>query len=162
VDDREWVRHRESLVRLAGLLTGDAGRAEDLAAEAVARFLAAARRRRIDDPGAYMRRIVVNQVIGSWRKRRTEERLGHRVATSRSVDDESYRIGESERVWRAMLDLPARQRAALVLRFYEDRSVAETAALLGVPVGTVKSTVARGLERLHRELGDDRERDCDG
>lgn len=155
MDDREWVRHRDSLVRLAGLLTGDAGRAEDLAAEAVARFIAAARRRTIDDPGAYMRRIVVNQVIGSGRRRRTEERLGHRVAAAPSIADETHRVGESERAWRAMLGLPARQRAALVLRFYEDRSEADTAALLGVPVGTVKSTVARGLERLRRELAED-------
>lgn len=158
VDDqasRAWDERWLALVRFAVLLTGDRSRADDLAADALARHLEAARWRTIDDPDAYLRRCVVNAVTGGWRRRRTEARHAHELEAPRVVGDGTGAIDEADRVWRALLTLPERQRAALVLRFYEDRSEQDTAALLGIPVGTVKSTVARGLDRLRALLQDE-------
>lgn len=153
--DDGWTRHRVALVRLAVLLTGDSFTAEDVAAEAVARYLVSSRRQHIDDPGAYLRRILVNEVIGRGRRRRIEERHRFRLVRSEVVSDGAEHLADSDRIWSALQSLPARQRAVLVLRFYEDRSEAETASLLGVPPGTVKSNVARGLAALRKLLGEE-------
>ena len=70
----------------------------------------------------------------------------------RSVSDGTDDAAERDRVWRAILSLPSRQRAVLVLRFYEDLTEAQTAQLLGVSVGTVKSHTARALAVLRERL----------
>lgn len=144
-----------SLLRTAYLVTWDVGRAEDLVQEALLR---AARQwprlRGMAHPEAYVRRIVVNLALDQRRRRwRQAEELhpsgapGEEAGDDRTaeafgaVDDRGELIG-------LIGALPPRQRVVLVLRFYEDMSEAETAAVLGWPVGTVKSTAARALRRL--------------
>jgi RNA polymerase sigma-70 factor (sigma-E family) len=139
-----------ALLRLAYLLTGDPGIAEDVVADAFASMYARWRSGRIDDPDAYLRRAVVNQVRGRFRRNATRRRFESSVAPMDPVRDDGFE--ERERVRQALLELPPGQRAVVALRFLEDRSEAETAALLGVTVGTVKSQAAHGLERLRHAL----------
>lgn len=73
--------------------------------------------------------------------------------------DSDGEVAERDRVWRAMLRLRGRQRAVLVLRYFDDASEARVAEILEIPVGTVKSTASRGLERLRRMLGEDDDAD---
>jgi RNA polymerase sigma factor (sigma-70 family) len=142
-------------LRLARLLVSD-GSAEDIAAESVARLLAAGRRVQIDNADAYLRRIVVNQVVGRHRRFATERRLGHRFATAASSADSGDQIVGRETLALALAQLPARQRAVLVLRYYEDLSEAAVAEMLKIPIGTVKSNASRGLEDLRRLLEEGR------
>lgn len=151
-----YARHAPRAGRLAYLLTGDADLAEDLAQEAFVRLIT--RLGSIRDEAAvasYLRRSVVNLVRKHWRKVRSEtsylRREGLNLAAQATVLPE---VAEQDQLWRALQQLPHRQRAAIVLRFYEDLSEAETARVLGCPVGTVKSSVSRGLQRLREEMVD--------
>lgn len=140
-----------SLLRTAYLLTRDPALAEDLLQTALAKAWPAWGR--IDGaPEAYVRRILVNTYSTWWRRRWNGEvatetlpeqphvsRAGH--AATRQVDDRAD-------LWDALGRLPKRQRAVVVLRFYEDLSEAETAALLQCSVGTVKSQASRALAKL--------------
>jgi RNA polymerase sigma-70 factor (sigma-E family) len=148
--------HHARLLRIAGLLCGDAQEAEDVVAEVFARTFRRWQKGGIDDVGAYLRRGVVNEVRSRWRKRSVRRRVDARrtrdadeVAPAADVD-----IGEGARLQHALAQLTERQRAAIVLRFYDDRSEADTAAVLDVPIGTVKSSVSRGLARLAELLGE--------
>ena len=144
--------HLAYALRLARTLVGNASNAEDIAAESVARLLLARRRTTVHNADAYLRRVVVNQVIGRGRRSATERRFGHRVATAPTAADAADRI-VGETVLAVALDrLSARQRAVLVLRYYEDLSEATVAELLHIPVGTVKSSASRGLDDLRRLL----------
>jgi RNA polymerase sigma-70 factor (sigma-E family) len=141
------------LKRLAFLLTGDLDTAEDLLQTAYAKALPRwSRIRSYDQPDAYMRRVLVNGRTSAWRRTR-----GREVVTATPPDapgaDPTESVAASEDLRRALVALPAKQRAAVVLRFYCDLSEAETAAAMGVSVGTVKSHTSRGLARL-RELVD--------
>ncbi|MET8306336.1 MULTISPECIES: SigE family RNA polymerase sigma factor [unclassified Micromonospora] len=133
------------LTRFAYLLTGDRHHAEDLVQVALARV--AVRWERIDDPAAYLRRVLCTQAASWWRWRRARppERLGAALPERTGPgDDTDLRL-----VLRAALDrLTVRQRAVLVLRYYEDRTETETAVLLGCRVGTVKSQTRHALGRL--------------
>jgi len=139
---------------LAYLLTGDADLAQDLAQEAFAGLIT--RFGSIHDEAAvaaYLRRSVVNLVRKHWRKLRSERSYqGLGIATQATLLPD---VAEQDELWRALQQLPHRQRAAIVLRFYEDLSEGETARVLGCAVGTVKSSVARGLRRLREEMVDD-------
>lgn len=149
----EAVRvHLVAALRLARMLVGNSSIAEDIAAESVARLLAARRRVRVDNSGAYLRQIVVHQVVGRRRRWATEQRLGHRFATPASSGDAGDQIVGRTALAAALDHLPPRQRAVLVLRYYEDLSEAVVAELLHIPVGTVKSSASRGLEDLRRLL----------
>ena len=134
------------LLRIAGLLTGDSVLAEEVVAEAFAKVFGRWRRGRIDDVGAYLRRAVINEVNGLYRKR------GRALAVTALDGDASpdpwRRVDDRDALARALGRLNPLQRAVLVLRYFDDLSVADTARVLDVPVGTVKSSVARGLERL--------------
>jgi RNA polymerase sigma-70 factor (sigma-E family) len=147
--------HHRHLVRLAGLLTGDGDQAQDVVAEVFASLL---RRpdRLVDDPRAYLRRCVVNVVNSTGRRTARRLRIGARIeapqSSSPSVDGP---VVERDRVTRALMRLPARQRAVLVLRHFEDLSEAQTAAELGIAVGTVKSANARGAAALAHLLGEE-------
>ncbi len=149
----EAVRaHLLIALRLARMLVSDPGTAEDIAAESVARLLAARRRVRVENADAYLRRIVVNQVIGRRRRFATEQKFAPRfVAADRTTDPGDAIVGRMS-LSRALTRLAPQQRAVLVLRYYEDMSEVAVAELLRIPVGTVKSSASRGLEELRRLL----------
>jgi RNA polymerase sigma-70 factor (ECF subfamily) len=152
---REFVTDRSSaLLRTAYLLAGDWATAEDLLQISLTKtYLAWKRLGRIDAIEPYTRKVLVNTATSWWRRRwhgeKPTETLPERVA----ADGLEERL-ERDALWRHVRELPARQRAVLVLRFYEDQSEAETARVLGVSVGTVKSQCSRALATLRRRLGD--------
>ena len=152
-DDFEDVfrTHHDRLVRLAGLLCGNATVAEDAVAEVFARLYRRWQPGTIEDVDAYLRRAVVNEIGGEFRRRARRGRrvIPPNVTTATSAEDA---VTERDRMWEAMLRLPARQRAVLVLRYFDDASEARVAAILEVPLGTVKSTTARGLDGLRHIL----------
>ncbi len=137
-----------ALLRTAYLLTGHQADAEDLLQAALAKTYLAWRR--IEDFGSldgYVRRAMVNTHISWWRRRRLEE------YPTDDIPDQpvSDHVGDSEMhdsLSRALRRLPERMRAAVVLRYYEDMSEAEIAGVLGVSLGTVKSTVSRAVAKL--------------
>jgi RNA polymerase sigma-70 factor (sigma-E family) len=149
---------RAAALRLAYLLTGDAGLAEDVVADAFARMYGRWRRDRINDPRAYLRRAIVNQVRGRFRRTATRRKhdTGTRwsEATSGGADEG---LADRDRLRHALLLLPPRQRVTVVLRILEDLSEADTATLLGVSAGTVKSHLSRGVAHLRAALDEEGE-----
>ncbi|MBO0834094.1 MAG: SigE family RNA polymerase sigma factor [Actinobacteria bacterium] len=146
---RDYVRaRRRSLLRTAYLLTGNLADAEDLVQSALAKTYVAWDR--IEDRGAldgYVRRAIVNTHISSWRRRRLEEFPTDELP-DQVVADHSVRSDLQEALRVAVDRLPERMRAAIQLRFYQDMTEAEVAQVLGVSLGTVKSTVARAVAKL--------------
>lgn len=144
-----FIRARHTaLLRFAHALTGDAELAQDLVQDALERTgLAWSRLRRRDDPEGYVRRIIVTRYVSWWRRLRRE-----RLVTA--VPDITYNdpSPRDEALWRLLAGLPPKQRAVLVLRFYEDLTEVETARVLNCSVGTVKSNGSRALARLRRTL----------
>jgi RNA polymerase sigma-70 factor (ECF subfamily) len=150
VDDElaDFVRARyPQLLRRGYLLTGSQLAAEDLVQEALARCCAAWRRHPITEPDAYVHRIMVNVLISRSRLRRFREEATDAVPEP-GVSDSSSQHADRDVVWRALQQTPPRQRAVLVLRFYEDMTESEIAACLDITVGTVRSQAAKGLARL--------------
>lgn len=143
------------LGRVAWYLCGDPVRAEDLLQHALLRTYLAWGRVRHGDPVAYTRRILSNARIDGWRKDRREALTAPLAMPEPSADDGAAASAERDRLGQALRALPAQQRRVVVLRHVLDLSEADTAAELGVSVGTVKSTASRGLARL-RELLDER------
>jgi RNA polymerase sigma-70 factor (sigma-E family) len=142
------------LGRFAFLLTGDHHLAEDLVQTSLAKVVRHwGRVVERGDPAPYVRRVVLHTAIG-WRRRRWlgEQPTGRLPEVGAA--DGTGAVDERERLRQALLRVPARQRAALVLRFYEDLSEAEVARLLGCSVGTVKSQTAKGLATLRSHLDD--------
>jgi RNA polymerase sigma-70 factor (sigma-E family) len=138
--------------RLAFLLTGDRELAQDLAQDAFVKVLGRFHDLRNRDAfWWYLRRTIVNLSRSHYRHRRVERAWLARQRPE-PVAPEAEDLGERDRLRRALLSLRPEQRAAVVLRYYEDLSEADTAQMLGIPVGTVKSTVSRGMERLRAEL----------
>jgi RNA polymerase sigma-70 factor (sigma-E family) len=138
-----------AMVRLGYALTGDAGHAEDLAQAAFARAYASwGRVRRAGDPDAYVRRIVINEHRGRFRKRRVLEEL--RGDLSDTVGAQQQGPEDSSALLDALGGLGPRQRAVVVLRYWLDLSEAETAAALNCSVGTVKSQASRALATLRK------------
>lgn len=141
------------LQRIARLLVGDAEAADDLVAEAIARTLPKWRAGGVQDPPAYLRRVLVNVAHRRWRRRRLSLRSDHRALDwVQPAGDSAVVSAERDRTLRALGALPARRRAVVVLRFYDDLSEAQIAAALGIGVGTVKSTLSRALEQLRVAL----------
>lgn len=148
--ERFVAESSDRLVRTAYLLCGDRGHAEDLVQTALlrtARRWSRARRQ----PEAYARRVVVNLAKDRWRdlgRRPSEAPIeGTEVAISMSEG-----VAERDELLRAARHLPEGQRAVLVLRYFADLSVEETAQTLGCTTGTVKSQTARALTRLRAAL----------
>jgi RNA polymerase sigma-70 factor (sigma-E family) len=146
---RDYVASRtRSLLRTAYLLTGNAADAEDLVQSALAKTYLAWHR--IQDRGAidgYVRRAMVNTHISWWRRRRVEEFPTDELP-DQAVADHAGSSDLQETLRQAIDRLPQRMRAAVVLRFYEDMTEAEVADVLGVSLGTVKSTVSRAVAKL--------------
>ena len=130
------------------LARGDRALAEDLVQAALAKTYQAWDR--IEDRGAvdgYVRRAMVNTHISWWRRRRVEEYPTDEIP-DRPVLDHAGDSEIQDALRRAIERLPQRMRAAVVLRYYEDMSEAEVAQVLGVSLGTVKSTVSRAVAKL--------------
>jgi RNA polymerase sigma-70 factor (ECF subfamily) len=143
-------------LRLATLLTGNTQVAEDVAADVFARVYVAWRRGRIKDPEAYVRRAVVNEVTSRSRRWVLERRREQREGLGEYVHDaDADRFVARDALVAALQQLPARHRVPVVLRYFEDLTEAQTAAVMGVPVGTVKSSVARGLRELRVIVGEE-------
>ena len=156
---REFVATSSAaLLRTAYLLVGDLGQAEDLLQTALVKtYLAWGR---IRDPGAvhaYVRRVLVNTATSWWRRRASAEVPVAAVPEAAAPDFSGVRA-EAETMRRQLLTLPARQRAVLVLRFYEDLTEVEVAEALGLTRGTVSRYITRGLATLRTRL-DEGERD---
>ena len=150
----EFVSARSgSLSRTAYLVIGDHQLAQDLLQESLVKAYVAWPRLR--DPAkaeAYVRRIVVTTAI-SWRRRRSfSERPVDTVPPGTSAD-ETDRVATHQVLGAQLQALPPRQRAAVVLRFYDDLTEAQTAEVMGCSVGTVKSQVSAGLAKLRAGLG---------
>jgi RNA polymerase sigma-70 factor (sigma-E family) len=135
------------LVRLAFGLTGDRWMAEDIAQTTLAKAYVAWRRvSRADDPDAYLRRILVNASKRRFRRRRVTEQPGDPPETA--VDGPADLVSERAALLAALRQLPPRQRAVVVLRYWEDLTDAQIAAALGCSPGTVRSQLARALAKL--------------
>src|SRR6266568_3829064 len=138
------------LVRLAFGLTGDRWAAEDIAQATLARAFVAWRRvRRADDPDAYLRRILVNTSNRRFRRRRVAEQPGDPPETA--VEGPADLVGERAALLAALRQLPPRQRAVVVLRYWEDLTDTQIAAALGCSPGTVRSQLSRALAKLRED-----------
>jgi RNA polymerase sigma-70 factor (sigma-E family) len=147
-----YVAHAPEAIRLAFLLTGDWAMAEDLVQDAFARLVG--RLQHLRDPGAfgaYLRRAIVNLAMSYFRHRRVERAYLEREAAAPSRENNPNEDLD-ETMHAVLLRLPQRQRAAIVLRFYEDLSDVQTAEILRCPAGTVRSLVSRGMKKLRSEL----------
>jgi len=146
-----YVRFVPGGIRLAYLMTGDRTIAEDLVQEAFVRFVG--RLHSLRDPNAfeaYLRRTVVNLSKNHFRRRAVERSDLERQAGLRLPVQEERDISEFEAMRRALLGLPAKQRAAIVLRYYEDLPESQIADLLRCRPATVRSLVSRGLAALRQ------------
>ena len=151
-------RHQAVALRVAAVVAGPAD-AEDAVQEAFVRAFGALARFHLGRPfRPWLLRIVVNQSRNRRRSASRREQLALRVAVSPSGDaapsPEGAAIARDERraLMAALIDLPERERLVIACRYLADLSESETAAALGVPAGTVKSRLARGLARMRRGL----------
>lgn len=149
----DWLQARNhALMRFAYLVTGSQHAAEEAVQTAVTRaYERWAWVSRTDDPDAYVRRMVVNAHVSAWRRWGRRE-VPVALPREQAGADPQDRVAVAETVRRVCAGLPTRQRAAVVLRFYEDRSFAEIAAVLDCAEATARSHVHRGLAALRAEL----------
>ena len=152
----QYVRARQHrLLRAAFLVCGDLHLAEDLLQGALVKLAARWERLRNENPDAYVRKILYRDAVSSWRRTRRESlSLFPELDLDRPEPDRSTGTGERLDLLRALAQLTPKQRAVIVLRFFEDRSEADTADALGVSVGTVKSQTHAALARLRTLLPD--------
>ena len=164
-DFSAYLAAREpALLRTAYLLTGSRADAEDLLQTAMAKlYLAWDRVRDRESVDAYARRIIVNEHHSLWRRAWKRQETTVDEVPERAAHEDAYDDGRDAALWSFVQSLPRRQRAVVVLRYYEQLSEAETADVLGCSVGTVKSQGSRALaalrERAPRSLDP---RDPDG
>ncbi|MFF9773125.1 SigE family RNA polymerase sigma factor [Streptomyces sp. NPDC013978] len=150
-----YVKARQPvLLRTARSLTANPSDAEDLLQTALAKTYVAWER--IEDHRAldgYVRRALLNTRTSQWRKRKVDEFACDELPEPEGVQaaDPAEQQALHDAMWRAIMKLPARQRAMVVLRYYEDLSEVQTAEVLGVSVGTVKSAVSRALGKLRED-----------
>ena len=137
------------LLRTAYLLTGDQHQAEDLLQTSLAKlYLAWDRVRDRGSVDAYVRRIMVNENNSMWRRPWKRRETAHETLPDTVPVIDTYDEGVGAAVWAIVQTLPRRARAVVVLRYYEQLSEAETAEVLGISVGTVKSQTSRALASL--------------
>ncbi|MEU8983562.1 SigE family RNA polymerase sigma factor [Streptomyces sp. NPDC048309] len=150
-----YVKARQPvLLRTARSLTANPCDAEDLLQTALTKTYVAWDR--IEDHRAldgYVRRALLNTRTSQWRKRKVDEFACDELPEPEGLPttDPAEQQALHDAMWRAIMKLPARQRAMVVLRYYEDLSEAQTAEVLGVSVGTVKSAVSRALGKLRED-----------
>lgn len=155
-DFAAWMTARQpSLHRTARLLTGDHHTAEDLVATTLAKvYLAWHKVERRESIDGYARRILVNEHHSLWRRPwRRREHAEERLPEPHGTRDH-YDEGERDGLWRLVATLPRRQRAVIVLRYYEDLTEAEIAEVLNISPGTVKSQASRGMATLRAQAAE--------
>lgn len=152
----EFVAARWSvLLHLARLLTGgDRHRAEDLVQESLVKLWFVWPKVAHEAPEAYVRTVMARAAARSARRRWWGERPVDQVPELPEAGDVSATVAERSRLEAALARLPARQRAVVVLRYYQDLSESQVADALGCPVGTARSHAARGVARLRQLLDD--------
>ncbi|MBB5078790.1 SigE family RNA polymerase sigma factor [Nonomuraea endophytica] len=139
-----------ALLRYGYVLTGNPHDAADLVQEALVRLCGAwPRVRRKDSLHSYVRTTMARLHISVWRRRRREHLIGE---PPERVHHEVFPRDDEQGVWEELAALPRRQRAVLVLRYYEQLSDAEIAKVLGISTGTVRSQAFRGLDKLRSAL----------
>ena len=145
-----FVRARmPALLRFAHALTGDPHTAADLVQDALERTgMRWSRLDRQGDPEAYVRRAILNGRTSRWRKLRRETLVDALPERTIHLDPP----GRDEELWRLLATLPQRQRAVIVLRYYEDMSEEQIAATLGCAPGTVKSQASKALSKLRAAM----------
>jgi RNA polymerase sigma-70 factor (sigma-E family) len=142
-----------TLYKTAFLMVGDHQLAQDLVQEALVKTLMAwPRLNDRENLHAYTRRIIVTTSI-SWRRRRSFHERPVEVIPERHGPDPTEAVVTHDAVMAALGTVPPRQRAAIVLRFYQDLTEVQTAEAMGCSVGAVKSQVSAGLRRLREKLG---------
>lgn len=148
-------------LRTAFLLTGDRHLAEDLVQNAYAKlYLAWNKVAHVENLDGYVRRVIVNENTSWWRRawRRNEIVVDGVPEQRHSGHDAIADVAQRDALWSIVLGLPPRQRAAVVLRFYEDLSVQQTAQILGCTEGTVKSQTSKGIAAMREALQEVSER----
>jgi RNA polymerase sigma factor (sigma-70 family) len=146
--------HHSALVRFAYLVTGQREPARDLSQEAIVRAVGAGIDLKAPQARACLRATVANLWRRSLRRRAGETRALLRAGPPRTESRPDAEIDDRDAVWRALLAVRNDARVCLVLRYYEELSLAEIAEELQVPLGTVKSRISRGLRQLARALGE--------
>lgn len=142
------------LVRFARVLTGDHHRAEDLVQEALAKaYPRWGRILRSDQPDVYMRRVIANGAHSWWRRRSNREPAVGEPVDRPAPGDADVDTVERDAMWRQIRRLPDRQRAVLVLRYYEDLDDTTIADILRCTPATVRTHAARALQTLRLRLG---------
>jgi RNA polymerase sigma-70 factor (sigma-E family) len=146
----------DRLLGFALLLTGDRGHAEDLLQDVLERMYV--RWRRIDDPHAYARTALARKVTDRWRARaRRPREVVFEDHHDDPVADGAAERAERSRVVEALRNLPPRQRAVIVLRYFEDWSEEQIADQLDISRGTVKSQASKGLAALRQRMDESNE-----
>ncbi len=152
-----YVRNAPGALRLAYFLTGNRELAEDLVQEAFVRVAGRFRHLRMPDAfDAYLRRTIVNLFTSQLRRAKLERAYVERHGVDPSVASEPGDPAARDELWQALHTLPERQRAALVLRFYEDLSERQAADVLGCSSGALNQLVVRGMATLRTQIGDER------
>ena len=153
----EFVAARSAaLHRAAYLMVGDVSLAQDLVQEALTKTYVAWPR--LHDKGnaeAYTRKAITTTAISWFRRKGWSHERSTASPPELGTPGHAEGVTQSAWLWAALQDLPARQRAAIVLRFYEDLTEAQTAEAMGCAVGTVKSQVSAGIAKLRERFADD-------
>jgi RNA polymerase sigma-70 factor (sigma-E family) len=145
--------HTPALVRTAYLLTGNALAAEELVQDTFVRLYPKWHHvEGADAPLAYVRRAMTNGYVNQQRRASRREFAAAELPERIDAYDAVGRLADRDEIWAGLRDLPERQRAALVLRYFEDLSDEDTAAALGCRIGTVRSLISRGLATLRVQM----------
>ncbi|MFD0524309.1 SigE family RNA polymerase sigma factor [Paractinoplanes durhamensis] len=150
----DYVRLRGArLVQLARLLIRDRHLAEDLVQEVLSKaFVRWKKISAAGDPDMYVRRMLINSNISWWRRRSSSEIVTATIGDRSDDADLGDRTAGQDAAWRLIAELPPRQRATIVLRYFEDLSDERIAEILEISTVTVRSQAMRALEKLRRQL----------
>jgi RNA polymerase sigma-70 factor (sigma-E family) len=151
-----YVRSAPGALRLAYFLTGNRETAEDVMHEAFVRVAGRFRQLRMPDAfDAYLRRTIVNLCTSHLRRRKLERAYVARHGAEPTIAAEPGDPAARDELWGALHTLPERQRAAIVLRFYEDMSEHQSAEILGCSTAALNQLVVRGMAALRTQIGED-------